>query len=49
MFGMVLEKLVIAEVQKVSGSTERKICAVGITKILCEAPPLIVGEYAAMW
>ena len=46
---MVLEKLFIAEVQKVSGSTERKICAVGMTKILCEAPVMIAGDYQAMW
>uniref|UniRef100_A0A3B4C910 Exportin-2 n=1 Tax=Pygocentrus nattereri TaxID=42514 RepID=A0A3B4C910_PYGNA len=38
MFGMVLEKIVIPEVQKVSGQVEKKICAVGITKILTECP-----------
>ena len=31
-----LEKILIADLQKVSGSTERKICAVGVTKILTE-------------
>ncbi len=46
---MVVEKLFIAEVQKVSGSTERKICAVGITKILCEAPAMLVGDYQQFW
>ena len=49
MFGMVIEKLIIAEVQKVSGTTERKICAVGMTKILCEAPTMIQGDYQQMW
>lgn len=49
MFGMVLERLVIADVQKVSGQLERKICAVGITKLLTEAPPLIEGEYCNFW
>lgn len=48
LFGMVIEKLFIAEVQKVSGSTERKICAVGMTKILCEAPVMLT-DYQAMW
>ena len=49
MFGMVVEKLFIAEVQKVSGTTERKICAVGMTKILCDAPIMIAGDYQALW
>ena len=49
LFGMVIEKLFMAEVQKVSGTTERKICAVGITKILCEAPVMVGGDYQAMW
>lgn len=49
MFGMVLEKLFVAEVQKVSGHTERKICAVGITKLLTEGEPLAQGVYQNMW
>ncbi|RWS22143.1 hypothetical protein B4U80_08142 [Leptotrombidium deliense] len=49
MFGMVLDRLFISEMQKVSGTTERKICAVGVTKILCEVPALIDGEYATYW
>ena len=36
MFMMVLEKLYIAELQKVTGNVDRKICAVGLTKILCD-------------
>jgi exportin-2 (importin alpha re-exporter) len=44
-FGMVLERLVILEVQKVSGTTERKICAVGMTKWLCETPCILSGAY----
>ena len=46
---MVVEKLFIAEVQKVSGTTERKICAVGMTKILCDTPIMIAGDYQALW
>lgn len=49
MFGMVLERLVIADVQKVTGQLERKICAVGVTKLLTEAPALIEGEYTNLW
>ncbi|XP_023216075.1 exportin-2-like [Centruroides sculpturatus] len=49
MFAMVLDRVVIPEVQKVSGSLERKICAIGITKLLTETPAMIVGEYANYW
>lgn len=49
MFAMVLDRVIIPEVQKVSGSLERKICAIGITKILTETPAMIVGEYANYW
>lgn len=46
----VLDRLFIAEVQKVSGSIERKICAVGITKLLCDVPEVMLnGEYAVYW
>lgn len=49
MFGMVMERLVITDVQKVSGNIERKICAVGITKLLTEAPSVIEGGYSSLW
>lgn len=49
MFGMVLEKIVIPEVQKVSGAVETKICAVGITKILTECPAMMDTEYTKLW
>lgn len=48
LFGMVLEKLFIAQVQKVSGNTERKICAIGITNILTSCPVILV-EYSNYW
>jgi hypothetical protein len=38
MFGMVIEKLYVQDLQKVSGHLERKICAVGVTNILTESP-----------
>ncbi len=41
---MVLEKLYIADLQKVSGNLERKICAVGVSKILTETPFLLSNE-----
>uniref|UniRef100_A0A8C6PGL3 Exportin-2 n=1 Tax=Nothobranchius furzeri TaxID=105023 RepID=A0A8C6PGL3_NOTFU len=49
MFGMVLEKIIIPEVQKVSGIVEKKICAVGITKILTECPAMMDTEYTKLW
>uniref|UniRef100_A0A8C2WKJ5 Exportin-2 n=1 Tax=Cyclopterus lumpus TaxID=8103 RepID=A0A8C2WKJ5_CYCLU len=49
MFGMVLEKIIIPEVQKVSGPVEKKICAVGITKVLTECPALMDTEYTKLW
>jgi exportin-2 (importin alpha re-exporter) len=49
MFGMVLEKLLISELQKVSGNVERKIVACGITKLLCECPELYKGTYQKYW
>uniref|UniRef100_A0A3B3I7D8 Exportin-2 n=1 Tax=Oryzias latipes TaxID=8090 RepID=A0A3B3I7D8_ORYLA len=49
MFGMVLEKIIIPEVQKVSGTIEKKICAVGITKILTECPAMMDTEYTKLW
>ncbi|XP_006839263.1 PREDICTED: exportin-2 isoform X2 [Chrysochloris asiatica] len=49
MFGMVLEKIIIPEIQKVSGNVEKKICAVGITKLLTECPPLMDAEYTKLW
>jgi len=49
MFGMVLDRLFISETQKVTGQSEKKILAVGITKLLCEAPQTNTGEYANYW
>lgn len=49
MFGMVCERLVVPETQKVTGNTEKKICAVGLTKLLCETPALLDGQYANFW
>ena len=50
MFVMVLEKLYAADLQKVSGSTERKICAVGLAKILTECQFLLSNEqHSKLW
>ena len=49
LFHMVLEKIFVADVQKVSGTTERKICAIGITKILTETPVMFTEPYVSLW
>jgi len=49
MFGMVVEKLFMADLQKVSGNVDRKICAVGVTKILTEAPAMLQADYVKLW
>ena len=49
MFGMVVEKLLVADLQKVSGTVDRKICAVGVTKILTEAPAMLQADYVKLW
>lgn len=41
---MVIQNLFITELQKVSGNLERKICAVGVTKILTECQLLLSNE-----
>lgn len=49
MFGMVLEKLFLTELQKISGVIERKIVACGMTKLLCECPEMYSGKYQKHW
>ena len=48
MFGMVCDSLIVKDgtVQKISGVTEKKISAVGITKLLTETPDLFGGNYS---
>merc|ERR1719391_740866 len=46
---MVVEKLFLADLQKVSGQTSKKICAYGVVKILTETPAMVQGEYTALW
>lgn len=49
LFLMVLERLYIADVQKVSGQAERRICAVGITKILTETSEMLTEPFVSQW
>jgi exportin-2 (importin alpha re-exporter) len=49
MFGMVLERIFIPDLQKVSGTMEKKIAAAGMITILCDCPPLVDGSYSQFW
>ncbi|PNF40478.1 Exportin-2 [Cryptotermes secundus] len=49
MFGRVLEKVIIPDVQKISGGVERKIAAVGITSLLCDSKEMMDGSYSHLW
>lgn len=49
MFGMVIEKLFIAESQKIEIQLERKIVCVGFTRLLCESNSIIEGAYSMFW
>jgi exportin-2 (importin alpha re-exporter) len=47
---MVLEKLFVPDLQKVSGNLEKKICAVGVIKIITECAILLTEErYNQIW
>ncbi|XP_078362373.1 exportin-2-like isoform X2 [Oculina patagonica] len=48
LFGNIVEKILIPDVQKVSGSTEKRICAVGMTKLLAECPKFL-DTYSNLW
>lgn len=49
MFGMLLERVFIPDMAKCSKESERKIVAVGVSKMLTECPELLSGRYAAYW
>lgn len=48
MFGMVCQRVFITDVNKVSGEIDRKIVAVGMTRILCESQTMM-QQYSAHW
>ncbi|XP_020707492.2 exportin-2 [Athalia rosae] len=45
MFGMVIDRVVIADLRKVSGEVERKIAAVGISNLLTDCPEMLSSPY----
>lgn len=48
MFGMVLERVLIPDLTKITGDIDRKIVAVGISRILCECPATL-AQYRNNW
>lgn len=49
LFAMVAEKILLADLQKVSGRVHKKISAFGLAKLLTEAPELTGGPYVQFW
>lgn len=48
-FGMVLEKLYIADVKKVTGHSERRMCVCGLIRIIAQLPLIENGSYNHVW
>lgn len=49
MFGMVLEKLYLADIKKITGYVNRRICMCGLIKILSQLPLIENGTYNHLW
>ncbi|XP_037708544.1 exportin-2 [Drosophila subpulchrella] len=49
MFGMLLDRVLITEMGKVPKEQDRKMVAVGATKLLTETPEMLQPQYAAFW
>ncbi|KAK7073145.1 hypothetical protein SK128_011362 [Halocaridina rubra] len=48
MFSMVIERLILPDLQKVSGEVERKLCAVGVSNMIGETT-VYSGTYSSLW
>lgn len=49
MFGMVIERVFIPDMAKVSSEMDRKIVAVGIAKLLTDCPAMLAQPYVQNW
>ena len=49
MFGMVIERLFIAESQKISNKEDRKMVCIGFTRLLVDLPSLVEGSLSSFW
>jgi len=48
-FSNLLQKILIPNIEKVDGKTERKSCAVGMTDLLCKSKTMVSGDYPRIW
>ncbi|RUP48679.1 Cse1-domain-containing protein [Jimgerdemannia flammicorona] len=49
LFGQLLGMFVVPELQKVPDNIDRKVCAVGLVRLLTQSPTFVSGSYVAMW
>ncbi|XP_017134176.1 exportin-2 [Drosophila elegans] len=49
MFGMLLDRVFITDMGKVLKEQDRKMVAVGVTKLLTETPEMLLPQYGAFW
>lgn len=49
MFGMVIERVLVTDLARVAGGIDKRIVAVGVTKILCDCPAMLVPPYRNLW
>ncbi|XP_076289313.1 chromosome segregation 1 [Lasioglossum baleicum] len=49
MFGMVVERVLLADMQKISGDIERKVTAVGISNLLIDCPTMLDSPYSTYY
>lgn len=45
MFGMVVERVFITDLQKIAGEIERKVVAVGMSNLLIDCPAMLEAPY----
>lgn len=46
---MVLDRVLIPDLQRISGALEIRLVAVGTTRLLCESNEMITGQYRQYW
>lgn len=46
---MVIERVLVPEMAKISGDRDKKIVAVGIAKVLCDCPTMLGNPYRNYW
>lgn len=49
MFGMVIERVLLTDMAKVSGARDKKIVTVGTTRILCDSATMLQQPYRNLW